>query len=70
MEQRVREFELVSQMLQQAMTVEGKTPEEQEALKSEAAETMTKLRTTLAKVRKFEKEGMSETTCIEFCSEL
>ena len=56
MERRIREFEVVSQMLSQAMTADGADPEERAVMDAEAAETMTKLRTTLTKVRKFEKQ--------------
>ncbi|KAK5098208.1 hypothetical protein LTS08_006341 [Lithohypha guttulata] len=57
MEQQFREFELVNRMLQQALNAEGADPDRQEALETEAAETMDKLRNTLGKVRKFEKKN-------------
>ena len=54
-EQRVREFELVHNMLQSAMETED-ADDQQEVIEQGMSSTMTKLRTDLAKIRQFEKE--------------
>lgn len=55
-EQRIHEFELVNEMLQAAMTVEGMDGDQQQAIGNEAAGTMAKLRDDLVKVREFEQK--------------
>jgi hypothetical protein len=54
-EQRIREFELVNGMLQAAMTADGADEQEQQTMDQEAAATLAKLKSDLAKVREFER---------------
>ncbi len=54
-EQQIREFELVNSMLQAAMTADGANEQDQESVSQEAAATIAKLKSDLAKVREFER---------------
>lgn len=56
-EQQIREFELVSSMLQQAIASDGVDDQEQQSINEEAAASIAKLKTDLAKVRQFEREN-------------
>lgn len=56
-EQQIREFELVNSMLQAAMTADGADDQEQQSVNEEAAATMAKLKSDLAKVREFERSN-------------
>ncbi|KAK5050558.1 hypothetical protein LTR84_003839 [Exophiala bonariae] len=56
-EQQIREFELVSSMLQQAIASDGVDDQEQQSINDEAAASIAKLKTDLAKVRQFEREN-------------
>lgn len=54
-EQQIREFELVNSMLQAAMASDGANEEEKQNISEEAAATISKLKSDLAKVREFER---------------
>lgn len=56
-EQRIREFELVNSMLQQAIASDGVDDHEQQSINEEAAASIAKLKADLAKVRQFEREN-------------
>src|SRR6202008_13549 len=54
-EQQIREFELVTDMLQAAMTADGADDQEQQTINNEATATIAKLKSSLANAREFER---------------